>query len=331
MTEKNKIPQEIVQGLKALAAAKDKDVKELLGELKEIIKNDEACQMMDNSQAKIRFGFSILARKYSGASGKPYAIYPLLTPDPRRINTKKGERVVCDLSCLVVPLTEEDKPDGKQVFALGNFWDDAALACKGLERGKVYKATLMSADNKFGKKIFGKDIEFEEITGDFGFDFDSYFNEEIDGFCEEINLENIDISVSNDETDVKLVRTWIEEADAGENDKGTYAYYRIVDNSSIGKFDKTIFLHADDLEFGQSSIIIVGLTIQKSGEDNVFTKTVFVKGTKDSIPYNLIPKRSDEDTVDVDLDNEGEKEPSEKETEKEESKQEEDDSDVFSL
>ena len=328
---KSTLPKDIAVGINKLAEAVEKDKKDLLGEMKEIIRTDESIQKMENKEAKIRFAWTILASRYSSGGGKTYYIKVLSTPQVRKI---PSGRLVGDLACMAKEVTETDEGEelGDLCYAVGTFWRDAAKTLRPLERGKTYKATVASKEQKRGISIFGNNPVFEEAECDFP-DEKTFFEEVItnDNNYKEIYVNEMDIHEGKFDTDCRILRLTVLKAEEGENDRGEFAYYEVVDDSILGHSTKRIYVDPADLTHGQSSVLysIGKISIGKE-EKVIWNHHFFVP----EISYERVveTKAVADDAVDMDdLDEEEEQEEKKtKKSEKEEEPEEEDEEeDIF--
>ena len=327
--KKSSIPKDIAVGISKLAEATGKDKKELLKDMKEIIKNDDAIKKMDNKEAKIRFAWTILASKHSKSGGKDYYVLPLSTPQVRKI---KSGKLVGDLSCLAQEIETNDDDEeevlGDIFYANGTFWEDSAKALRTVEAGQPYRATLKAKEQKKGITVFG-DPEFEEADHKFP-DVKEYFEDNLLQDFKEIYLEELDIHESKEDTDCRVLRLTVLKAEEGENDRGEYAYYEVVDDSILGHSTRRIYVHPDDLIYGQSSVLYSVGTVQIGKDEKVrwnhhfFVPEIAFKRTIETKPVD--------DAVDLDLDNDKEEAPEQDEQEEqEETEDEEEDDEIFGV
>lgn len=325
---KSSLPKDIAVGISKLAEATEKDKKELLKEMKSIIKEDDAIQKMDNKEAKIRFAWTILASRHSKSGGKDYYVLPLATPQVRKI---KSGKFVGDLSCLAQEIETDD--DGEEVigdmfYANGTFWEDSAKQLRNIERGKSYKATMKAKEQKKGITLFG-DPTFEEANHDFP-DVKEFFEEKLIHDFKEIYIEEMDIHESKYDTDCRVLRVTVLKAEEGENDRGEYAYYEVVDDSILGHSTRRIYVNPDDLIYGQSSVLYSVGTVQIGKDEKVrwqhqfFVPEIAFKHTIETTPVN-------DDAVDLDLDEEKPKEEPKEEEESTEEDEEDDEDEIFAV
>lgn len=326
---KSGLPKDIKVGISKLAEATEKGKKHLLKEMKTIIKEDDAIQKMDNKEAKIRFAWTILASKYSAGGGKEYYVKVLNTPQVRKIPSGK---FVGDLSCMAKEIIK-DEDDEETVddvtFAAGTFWEDGAKNLRELERGKVYRATLASKEQKKGITIYGKQPQFEETDYNDFPDLKTFYNDIIMDDYKEIYLEEMDIHESDYDTDCRILRLTILKTEEGENDRGEYAYYEVVDDSTIGHSTRRIYIHPDDLIYGQSSVIYSVGKVSIGKDERVRWNPLFFV-PEIAFKRNIETKPVNKESVDLDLDNEEpEEEPEEEESTEED--EEDDEDEIFAV
>jgi hypothetical protein len=317
-----KVPEDIQQNMKELAKAKKIDVKELVAKLKEIKETDEAIRAMEKEDWKIRFAWAKLYRQYAvTGSTKEFYVMPLLHPAPLEITTKKGEKMwLGELSALVQPLEEgEDgnKEPGDVLYGAGTFFRDGAKQLSKLEKGKVYKASLAVAETKWGVGISGDNPNFTKANYKFPTTFEKFYNDEIEPNGRDISLGEMDISKSEDQTDVKVVTVTAFDCDVGEREGREYGYYDIMDHSIIGS-NIRVFVHPSDVIWAQGSIINMGIRIDidDKGIPRLSPHFILPTDIAEKREVTVVPVGQKQESVDVG----GDEEP--KEDEPEESKEE---------
>jgi len=332
---KTKIPEDIIEGLKALSEAKDVPLKSLLERMKEIKETDENIQAIGEgdkaNEFKIRVAWAILYDEMSSA-GQDFIVKPLLTPQPREVKIKGEPTWVGDLTAIVCKLKKGE--DGKlqkgdPQYASGTFWRDGAKALTKVSKDKVYRATLGFDENKWGLSISSNGTTFTPV--DEKIDFDKFYEEEIKPMNNMISLCEIDLNKSEDSTDIRVIRATVSDAQVGERDGRAYGWYDIMDNTISGsKF--RLFMHPDDICFMKGSVIDFGGNIDKGKDDEARFNPQFLKPTERSMKatYEITPVTKtveEKETVDVsepvDTEESKEDETTEvKEETKEESKEE---------
>ena len=321
--KKSGLPEDIKRGIVKLADATKKDPKTLVEELKQVMQEDEACKTMEQKEAKIRFAWTIVASRYSISDGNPCFIKPVYTPSYRK--TKKS--FVGDMACILQKITIEDdgseSVDDEVFYARGTFWRDGAKALDKLRKGKTYRATLRMKDHKFGIEISGDNPNFKQVDPETCElpDLKEFYEDTIKLLGHEIFIDEMDINTAEYPTDVRVLRATILKSEEGENERGEYAYYDVVDDSILGKRTQRVYIHPNDIEHGQSSIVHFIGTVRK--QDETYRWEPHFDIAEYSIPRMIIPKKIDEEAEDIDLD-EDEADEEVEETEEEQVEESED-------
>lgn len=320
-----KVPEDIQKNIKELAKAKKVDVKELVQKLKEIKETDEAIQAMEKEDWKIRFAWAKLYRQYAvTGSAKEFYVMPLLKPAPLQITTKKGEKLwLGELSALVQPL--EDGEPGEVMYGAGTFFRDGAKALSKLEKGTVYTASLVMSEVNWGVGISGDNPNFTKSDYKFPTTFEKFFKEEIEPSGRDITLGEMDISKSEDQTDVKVVTVTAFDCDVGERDGREYGYYDIMDHSIMGS-NIRVFVHPSDVEWAQGSIINMGLRIDidDKGVPRLSPHFILPTDIAEKREVTVVPVGKKQEAVDID-------DEEEEEEEQEESKEDDEDEAIFDV
>jgi len=262
------IPKDIQDNLKKLSNVSKVPLKSLVDRLKKIMETDENIKAMQKEEFKIRFAYAALAKEMT-TTGNEYLIMPICYPQVREMTIKGENTHVGNIAGLVQEITKGE--DGEQLgpiqYASGTLWREAAKNMEGLEVGKVYKASFLPKDNSWGLTISSNNTGFigvdQKMKG-----FEEFFKEEIEPQAPYVTLADIDLNESEFNTDIKLVRATIMEAEVEERDDGSeYGYYDLADDTIVGRKLQRVFLHTKDVKYMQGSIVILGGIIQKDKKD----------------------------------------------------------------
>lgn len=262
------IPKDIQDNLKKLSDVSKVPLKSLVDRLKEIMETDENIKAMQKDEFKIRFAWTALAKEMT-TTGNEYLIMPICYPQVREMTIKGENTHVGNIAGLVQEITKEE--DGEKLgpiqYASGTLWREAAKNMEGLEVGKVYKASFLPKENSWGITISSNNTGFIGVDKNMK-DFEEFFKEEIEPQAPYVTLADIDLNESEFNTDIKLVRATIMEAEVEERDDGSeYGYYDLADDTIVGRKLQRVFLHPKDVKYMQGSIVILGGIIQKDKKD----------------------------------------------------------------
>ena len=302
-----KIPNDIVEGIKKLSETHDTPVKSLVERLKQIKDTNENIKTMEKEDFKIRFAWAILLKETT-ASGNDFYIMPICRPRVREITSKGEKTQVGDVTGLIQKITKNEegkKTLGEVQYAPGTLWRDAASNLKLVETGKVYKTSLIAKENSWGTTVTSNNTSF--IQSDFKMkSFKEFFNEEIKLLNPMITIEEMDVQKSETNTDIKIIKATITEADVRERPDGSiYGYYDITDESVIGTKNLRIFVDTKDVIYEQGSIVLFGGTIDIDDEGRIRWSHQFQIPTKDAERKDVIikpPKSTVSEEIDLDLD-----------------------------
>jgi len=262
------IPKDIQDNLKKLSNMSKVPLKSLVDRLKKIMETDENIKAMQKEEFKIRFAYAALAKEMT-TTGNEYLIMPICYPQVREMTIKGENTHVGNIAGLVQEITKGE--DGEQLgpiqYASGTLWREAAKNMEGLEVGKVYKASFLPKDNSWGLTISSNNTGFIDVDQKMK-GFEKFFKEEIEPQAPYVTLADIDLNESEFNTDIKLVRATIMEAEVEERDDGSeYGYYDLADDTIVGRKLQRVFLHPKDVKYMQGSIVILGGIIQKDKKD----------------------------------------------------------------
>ena len=327
--KKATIPKDVQIGLKKLADATKKNVKDMVAELKKIMKEDDNIQVMKEKEAKIRFAWAILASRYSISDGDPFYFRAFTTPRVR----KTTNSVVGDLYGVVQEIVEND--DGEEElgdihYVGGTFWRDAAKTLNKIQTDQVYRATFRTTKPKkqngqddFGLIISGNNPNFKKTDEVELPDAKEFYEEHIEPLNRQIEINEMDINEKQHDLDFRTFRVTVLKAEVREGSKGEYAYYDVVDDSILGHRTHRIFVNPEDLKHGQSSILHVVGDCENLDNGGIRYTNHFIV-PEYSIPLNVIPKKvQSKDAVDINLDDADDEPEDEEPTEQEDTNDEE--------
>lgn len=305
-----KIPEDIIQGLKQLAKAKDIQEKVLVERMREIRDNDENIKAIGDSEKeeefKIRYSWAILYEEYSSA-GKTVDVLlrPLATPQPREVKTKNGMTWVGDLSAIIQVLEkgeDEKLVKGEPKYATGTFWRDGAKNLLKLERDKVYRASLIVGEGKTG---WGSTITSDRATFSLVEDkvigAEELYKREKSFFDKKmIHLGDMDLNKSEDVTDIRVIEATVTDSNVGERDGREYGYYNIMDSTIMGSTVR-LFVSPKDVIWLKGSIIKFVGNVDIDRDDNARFNLHFMVPTDDFRigEFSIKPVVEEKEVVDV--------------------------------
>lgn len=244
------VPDDIKTGLQNLAKSSKVDTKVLVGELKEIIANDETIKAMapEQEEFKIRYAWALLCRRHTavGQVGQMYIKF-LSKPTFGKIPSGKS---ISNVAALVKRITADDEEEGKVSvgeveLAAGTLWEGAADAIKKLSTDKVYKTALKATEVKIEKENLSmKGLELSANNANFVETTDTTFptNEEFyKSFVEpkekdlKIDLDEMDLNRRTKRIDIRVFKVMIIDYRVGTWADGTeYGQYVVTDDSMLG-------------------------------------------------------------------------------------------------
>lgn len=325
-----KVPEDIKENLKKLSAKMDIPVKDLMARMKEIMAEDKSItgDSEKEKEFQIRFAWGVLYNEYS-SRGNAIDCYIMPVNTPRANERKiKGEMTwVGDCTALIQTLKKDDDGNVEKsdvMYGQGVFWRDGAKNLNKMEKGKVYKAQLIVNESKSG---WGVSISTDRGTftpvDDVEFDWNKFFQEEILSQDIQITLGELDLNKSEDNTDIRLIRATVSNADVAESQKGnTYGFYAVMDDSIIGNSYR-FFVSPEDVCWRIGSILYFGGTIDINDDTGEPTFRVqFIQPTEMAMPaeYNVRETGTAQAKEEVDLDAEEAKQETKEETTKDDSK-----------
>jgi len=324
-----KVPKDIQDGLKKLADKTGTPIQSLIERLKEIKESDEQIQAMDKDDFKIRFAWALLYKENAATGGTDdFYVMPLIHPTPREITTKKGEKMfIGELAGLVQKLEKEGEEitPGEVQYAAGTFFRDGAEHLQKLEKGKVYKASLIAKENSWGLEISSDRASFVPMK-DYKFPttFKDFFEKEINPKDINISLGEIDLNKSETPTDIRVLTVTAFDCDVGESPDGReYGWYDFMDDSIMGS-NYRLFFHPKDVEWSQGSILKVGVKIDinpKTDEPMLNPQFILPTEIAEKRSFSIKPVKEKQDTIDISEEPEPEEQTKE-EPKKEEAKEE---------
>ena len=227
------VPKDIQDGIKKLSEKTKVPVSDLLKQLKDIITTDENIQTMEKDDFKIRFAWAVLYKQYSmTGNAQECQFMPLLHCSPREVPIKGVPTHVCDVTALIRRIDRDDEGNptvGDWEYASGTFWRDGAKNLGPLEKGKVYKTSIVVKDNDWGCEINSDRATFTPT--DVEYDFQDFFDKSIKDDITLMNLCDTDLNISDYTTDIRMIEVTVMEAEVGERDGREYGFYTIYDES----------------------------------------------------------------------------------------------------
>ncbi len=196
-----------------------------------------------------------------------------------------------DLAALVQKIGRDKDGNatiGEVQFAAGTFFRDGAKHLEKLEKGKVYKASLIAKEHN-DKFEISSDRAIFAPQKDYAFPmtFDEYYKEKV--ATEDINilLSDLDISKSDNPTDFRTITVTAFDCDVAQREDGSeYGWYDFFDDSIMGS-NVRMFFHPKDVEYAQGSILTVGLKVDISQKTNEPIITAYF-----IIPTGIAAKRT---------------------------------------
>jgi len=271
--EKMVIPDDLKGRLKKLSEASGIQPKALMQRLKEILDTDEKISAMNKSEFKIRYAVALLLREQvSTGRTTDFYIMPLLHMRHREI--KSDSKYVGDIAGLVkkIEVDEDGKViDGEVEYGAGTVWRDGAKQLEKLEPGKVYKGSFIAERNSWGWQLGGNNPGFVEVDGIKFPTMEEFYAKEIEPMGQSAVLADLDMSQSQNATDIHILNVTILDGDIRERtDHSEYGFYDISDDSFIssdsGVQGQRIFLDPRDVEYEAGSSVRIGVNIQMRNE-----------------------------------------------------------------
>jgi len=312
-----KVPEDMQEAIKNLGKAVGVPVKTLVARLKEIIDTDEEIQAMEKDAFKVRFAWAKLYREYTVAGNESeFYVMPLLYPNPIEITTGKGEKMWLGEFSALVQKIEKDEEGKNQLeeptYGAGTLFRDGAKNLKGLEKGKVYKTSLIFQETDNGYALSSDRAHFTEADHKMPKSFDKYFDEEIKEKNIDIVLGDMDLpnNKSQKPTDIRVLTVTAFDYDIGKSGEGReFAYYDFYDDSIMGS-NYRMFFHPKDVNWEKGSLLKVGVRIDYDKKDELRTSPHFIVPVKDLAEkreLNIMPV-TEKETIDINTDKEETKE-----------------------
>lgn len=302
------IPKDIQENLKKLAETTKAPLKDLVKRLAEIKDTNESIQAMENEDFKIRFAWAMLYKEYAVTGGtSEFYIMPTLHPSPREVTTKKGEKMyIGELSGLGQRITKNDDGEivpGEVQFVAGTFFRDGAKHLEKLQRGKVYRTSLIAKENKWGVEISSDRATFAPVEYNFPKTFEQFFAEEIESKGLDITLGEMDLHKAETPTDIRVLTVTAFDGNIGESPDGReYGWYDFMDDSIMGS-NIRMFFHPKDIEYSQGSILKVGVKVDinpKTNEPMLSPYFVMPTSIAEKRTFNVKPvSPKKQETVDI--------------------------------
>jgi hypothetical protein len=257
-----KVPKDIQEVIKKLSDVTKVPIPELLKRLKEIMETEENIQAMENDNFKIRVALAVLRKEYSMGNAQECYFMPLLHFNPREIMIKGSPTLVTNCSGLVQKITRDEEgkvTTGDVSYGAGTFWRDAAKNSQTLEKGKVYRTSVILKENKWGFNINSDRAVFvpeDKVK----MNFEEFYKKEIEPSAEIMNLEDIDLNTGDDTTDLRIIEFMLLQSDVDERDGREFGFYDIQDDTTIGE-NRRLFLDPRDVEFEMGSQLKAGVNV----------------------------------------------------------------------
>jgi len=328
-----KIPDDIKSAMKQLSEHTKVPSKDLLAQMKELLKTDETILAMgdeeEKKEFKIRYAWALIYRQYSmTGNAVDYVVRVVNVPRPRQIKVKGEPTYVGELIAIARKVNRNESGDeelGEPTYAAGTFWRDGAKNLEKLEKGKVYRSKLIETEYCWGVGITSDRATFTESKDDIP-KFDDFYKSEIEPNLKSylVTIGSMDIHASETTTDLRIIEATVigAEVGVGSNNK-EYGRYDIMDSSVVGG-SYTIFVSPEEVEWAKGSILRFGGTVQHN-QDTGDTRWThhFIKPTKYAMPKSIVVKAVGKEEVDIDLDDEEDEEPVKKPAKKSANKKEE--------
>jgi hypothetical protein len=290
-----KIPPEIQEGIKKLAEINKIPVQTIVERLKEVLTTDETIKTMEKEEFKIRYAWSVVYREFTMTSkATDCFMTPLLHPRVREV-TMKGDKVfVGDVSCIVQRVEKDDEGNvtgySDPIYASGTFWREGAKNAQKLTPGKVYRASIVMKDNKWGTTISSDRASFSEVTDHPMVQIKQFYDTHIKPKNVHITIGEMDLNKNDYTTDIRTITATVTEASVGEKDGREYGRYSVMDESIYGS-NFTIWMHPKDVVWSPGSLLIIGGTIDVNTKTSVTSFSCqFVIPTDLAEPMKLTPK-----------------------------------------
>jgi len=247
-----KIPEDIVEGIKKIAEARDVQVDDLVNEMQSIIMKNDIVQTIPDADNKIQVAWGILAARYVRRvpiKGEKYLIHILSVGPVRRPKNVS----VCEIQGLAKEI------DGSNIVKLARFngWRETAAAISRLVPHKEYEVEVSIREDPNGYTgtiVDGSDIIIRQKN-----DIDPaiYFTNlaESDRRCtiSEAGLHTVE---TTDRLNVRLIRGTVVYAGERESVLGLTGMYTIIDDTftktDLGSFN--VYCNLDQLKYGPGSI-----------------------------------------------------------------------------
>jgi len=271
--EKMVIPDDLKERLKKLSEASGIAPKSIMQRLKEILDTDEKIAAMDKAEFKVRYAVALLLREQvSTGRTTDFYIMPLLHTRCREV--KSDSKYVGDIAGLVKKIeTDEDGKvvEGDVEYGAGTIWRDGAKQLEKLEKGKVYKGSFVAEKNSWGWELGGNNPGFVEVENIKFPNIEDFYKSEIEPMGQDAVLADLDMSQSQNSTDIHILTVTILDGDIRERpDHTEYGFYDISDDSFIssekGVRGQRLFLDPRDIELETGCSVKVGVNIEMRNE-----------------------------------------------------------------
>jgi len=281
-----KPPTDIIESLKAFAEQKEIPFDEVKTRFKEIYDTDEIAQTIEDHEQRCMYAHGQLLAIMTTAGGQNVIIRVASKFYPREWKTTEGEkRKVSDMYGALFTFGEEGNVNPDPEFGAVALWGDAADLVNDVEEGELYQVQLVKTNKQpeWGAtyQTGRDDTRFEKIDSKL-LTNDEYYEKYIKPLDIDIDLNQIDMYISESNTDLRRVTGTVVRVDKGNNAKTgrPYGLFHIIDKTTTEQF--TIWCSQRFITNGIGSLITATGNIAKSKkDDSVFMNAYFVRMKKE--------------------------------------------------
>lgn len=293
-----KVPDDIKKKMEIYCKETETDLDELKGKFQEIYKTHENCVAVENEEVRMRIAGGVLfgGLTATGGKGVPIVIKVVSKSATRRVGA--DDKKVADIYAFTKEMDEDGEavlPDMK--YANLTFWQDAVATLDDVKEEGIYKLNMVPDDPQpeWGASYHtgSPDTKFEKVDVAFPA-LREFFDDEIVPLEAEVPLSQIDMHISDNTLDLRVIKATVVRADKGNDKKNgkPYAVFDVIDDTLLTeKF--TVWCTPSQLIGGVGSIIyIIGHVVQSKKGGGAFMNAHFVLPfSKTSLtPLRLVPK-----------------------------------------
>ena len=254
-----KMPNDVVEKIKALSKATNKPVSELVERLKDILATDPMIQTMEREPFKIRFACAALYKENATGGSDCYFMLASI-PRLREADIKGEMTTVGEVYALVQKIIRDEAGNIKTEpvkYAAGTFWRDGAKNVAKCNPEKVYKTSIKITENKWGVEITTDRATFTEVKNVKMPTIKEFYEKQIKPKGNKIGIAEIDLNKSENKTDVKIIEASVYDAQVGETEGREWGKYVVYDDTVIEKVGNlTFWFDPKDIKWIQGSLLL---------------------------------------------------------------------------